>query len=56
MVARGAGRLGDWVGKVKGLEVQIGSYKIIMGISKVLLKYSMGNVVNYIVITGYGAR
>lgn len=46
MVARGEGHLGDWIRKVKGLEVQIGSYKIIMVMSKVLLKYSMENIVN----------
>lgn len=49
---RRGGELGSWAEKVKGLEAQIGSYRVSCG----NVKFSTGNRVNDIVMTVYGAR
>ena len=50
MITKGVG-VGGWMKKVKGWEVQIGSSN-----RREAVNYSMGNVVDNIVITLYGAR
>ena len=47
------GDLGGWAKKVKGIEVQIGSYRIV---SHEGVKHSIENIVNNTIITMCGVR